>query len=299
MPDNHSPDEVAGFLAGLELVPPGLVAAQNWRGGWHDVPDDGAGPGLRAGPCVARQARRGDGRRYEKVTGLRPFATPCAIPPSVRLLTGSAAVRAAQGREMPMSYQQPPEDPQQTWPFTPFQQGQPSSAPPQGRYPGYQQQPYNGQGAVQPAPPYQPGPAGQGAHPPQAALPATGPRHAAGKQYGLNSAESSGTSSAASVSARRTSRRSRARRPRARSSASCSSGGQGPGRSYSLNGMESFWYALMCLSFGAGYFAKVSAKKALWELVGMVQSSPGEYAGAIGRALAGNAPGMAPHRHGY
>ena len=35
---NHSPDEVKGFPAGLELVPPGLIAAQNWRGGWHDVP---------------------------------------------------------------------------------------------------------------------------------------------------------------------------------------------------------------------------------------------------------------------
>jgi hypothetical protein len=35
---NHSPDEVKWFLAGLELVPPGLVAAPNWRGGWHDVP---------------------------------------------------------------------------------------------------------------------------------------------------------------------------------------------------------------------------------------------------------------------
>ncbi len=35
---NHTPAEVAGFLAGLELVPPGLTAAQSWRGGWHDVP---------------------------------------------------------------------------------------------------------------------------------------------------------------------------------------------------------------------------------------------------------------------
>ena len=35
---NHSPAEVEGFLAGLGLVPPGLIAAQNWRGGWHDVP---------------------------------------------------------------------------------------------------------------------------------------------------------------------------------------------------------------------------------------------------------------------
>ncbi len=36
--DNHSPGGVEWFLAGLELVPPGLVAARNWRGGWHDVP---------------------------------------------------------------------------------------------------------------------------------------------------------------------------------------------------------------------------------------------------------------------
>jgi hypothetical protein len=41
---NHSPDEVKGFLAGLELVPPGVVAAPNWRGGWHDVPAAALGP---------------------------------------------------------------------------------------------------------------------------------------------------------------------------------------------------------------------------------------------------------------
>jgi hypothetical protein len=41
---NHSPDEVAGFLTGLELVPPGLVPAQRWRGGWHDVPTAPPGP---------------------------------------------------------------------------------------------------------------------------------------------------------------------------------------------------------------------------------------------------------------
>ena len=76
-----------------------------------------------------------------------------------------------------------------------------------------------------------------------------------------------------------------ARRQRARSSANCSSTGKNPTRSYSLRGMEGFWYVLMCLGFGAGYFAKVSAKKALWELVGMVQAAPGEYAGAVGRAL--------------
>jgi hypothetical protein len=30
---NHAPGEMESFLAGLELVPPGVVAAQNWRGG--------------------------------------------------------------------------------------------------------------------------------------------------------------------------------------------------------------------------------------------------------------------------
>jgi len=35
---NHSPADIKGFLADLELVPPGLVAAQNWRAGRADVP---------------------------------------------------------------------------------------------------------------------------------------------------------------------------------------------------------------------------------------------------------------------
>ena len=35
---NHAPDEVAAFLAALELIPPGLVAAASWRGGWHAAP---------------------------------------------------------------------------------------------------------------------------------------------------------------------------------------------------------------------------------------------------------------------
>ena len=35
---NHAPGDVEGFLAGLELVPPGLVAAQNWQGGSNDAP---------------------------------------------------------------------------------------------------------------------------------------------------------------------------------------------------------------------------------------------------------------------
>jgi hypothetical protein len=41
---NHSPAEVEGFLGGLELVPPGVVAAPSWRGGWHDVPVTPPGP---------------------------------------------------------------------------------------------------------------------------------------------------------------------------------------------------------------------------------------------------------------
>ena len=35
---NHSPDKVAGFLAGLVVVPLGVTPAQGWRGGWHDAP---------------------------------------------------------------------------------------------------------------------------------------------------------------------------------------------------------------------------------------------------------------------
>jgi hypothetical protein len=41
---NHAPAEIAGFLDGLELVPPGLVAAQVWRGGRPEVPTVPPGP---------------------------------------------------------------------------------------------------------------------------------------------------------------------------------------------------------------------------------------------------------------
>lgn len=41
---NHAPAEVAGFLAGLEPVPPGIAPAQSWRGGWHDAPAIPPGP---------------------------------------------------------------------------------------------------------------------------------------------------------------------------------------------------------------------------------------------------------------
>jgi len=41
----------------------------------------------------------------------------------------------------------------------------------------------------------------------------------------------------------------------------------------------------MCISFGCGYFAKVSAKKALWEVVMLMRSAAGDHTAAIGRAL--------------
>ncbi len=53
---NHTRRQVTGFLSGLEPVPPGIVAAQNWRGGWHDVPSAPPGPAyVLAG--VARKPR--------------------------------------------------------------------------------------------------------------------------------------------------------------------------------------------------------------------------------------------------
>ena len=51
---NHAPGEVEGFLAGLELVPPGLVVAQSWRGGWHEVPLTQPGPPYVLGAVVRK-----------------------------------------------------------------------------------------------------------------------------------------------------------------------------------------------------------------------------------------------------
>jgi hypothetical protein len=51
---NHSQAEVDGFLAGLEVIPPGLTPAQNWRGGWHDAPATPPGPAYVLG-AVARK----------------------------------------------------------------------------------------------------------------------------------------------------------------------------------------------------------------------------------------------------
>jgi hypothetical protein len=42
-----------------------------------------------------------------------------------------------------------------------------------------------------------------------------------------------------------------------------------------LTGMESFWYYLQCIFFGAGYFAKVPVKKALSDR-GLVEMTSAE-----------------------
>lgn len=42
-----------------------------------------------------------------------------------------------------------------------------------------------------------------------------------------------------------------------------------------LTGMETFWYYLQCLFFGAGYFAKIPVKKALSER-GLATLTPAE-----------------------
>lgn len=212
---------------------------------------------------------------------------------------GERATVAAQGREI-MTYQQP-DDPyqQQSRPsFTPHQQGQPPYTPPQGQQAPYQQPrgPYYAQGAIQPAVQdqrrYPPDPQSYPPQAPQAGHRAR--RQAGGKQYSLRGAESfwyvlgciaMGAAYFSKIPGKK---------------AACEVfselqlDGQGSSRGYSLRGMEGFWYVLMCLGFGTGYFAKVSAKKALWELVRMVQSSPGEYAGAISRALSGAAPPYPP-----
>ena len=52
-PRNHARRTIAGFLAGLELVPPGISAAQGWRAGWQDATRPGG-----AACVVAAVARK-------------------------------------------------------------------------------------------------------------------------------------------------------------------------------------------------------------------------------------------------
>jgi S-adenosyl methyltransferase len=51
---NHARDQVRRFLAGLELVPPGLVAARYWRPGWLHAPAASSDPAYILG-AVARK----------------------------------------------------------------------------------------------------------------------------------------------------------------------------------------------------------------------------------------------------
>jgi hypothetical protein len=50
---NHSPLEIAAFFRGLEMVPPGLVDAEDWRPDWAQVPS-----ARRGGRIVAGVARK-------------------------------------------------------------------------------------------------------------------------------------------------------------------------------------------------------------------------------------------------
>jgi len=52
---NHASADVEGFLAGLELVPPGLVAAQNWQAGSNGASTSTGSVYVLAG--IARKAQ--------------------------------------------------------------------------------------------------------------------------------------------------------------------------------------------------------------------------------------------------
>jgi len=52
---NHTRRQIAGFLAGLELIPPGLVVGQGWRGGWRDVRVTPPGPAYALAGVARKQ----------------------------------------------------------------------------------------------------------------------------------------------------------------------------------------------------------------------------------------------------
>jgi hypothetical protein len=54
-PRNHTRGQIAGFLGGLGLVPPGLTAAQGWRGGWRDVRATPPGPAYVQAGVASKQ----------------------------------------------------------------------------------------------------------------------------------------------------------------------------------------------------------------------------------------------------
>ena len=74
---NHSSADVEGFLASLEPVPPGVVAAQNWRGGWHDVPAALPGPAyVLAGVARKPHSERPETRAGHEPASVRPPRAP-------------------------------------------------------------------------------------------------------------------------------------------------------------------------------------------------------------------------------
>jgi hypothetical protein len=169
-----------------------------------------------------------------------------------------------------MSAQQPYDDPRRTEPAYPQQ------AAPQ------QQQPYYGQGQMQP--PVQ----GQRGYAPT--VPQPGHQHrmqAVGKRYALRGAETFWYVLACIAIGSGYFAKLPAKKAASEILSELQLDGGGPSHGYGLRGAEGFWYVMECLAFGGGYFAKVYAKKGLWELITMLQTAPGQHTEAIFRALRG------------
>lgn len=58
-----------------------------------------------------------------------------------------------------------------------------------------------------------------------------------------------------------------------------------------MTGWERFWYVLQCIAFGAGYFAKIPAKRAISELP-QYRGGTLDDAGMLRQARDGDRPGI-------
>jgi SAM-dependent methyltransferase len=56
---NHTREQVAGFFAGVDVVPPGLVVAQGWRPDWACAPAVPPGPGYVLAGAGVKPCRAG------------------------------------------------------------------------------------------------------------------------------------------------------------------------------------------------------------------------------------------------